>query len=218
MRVLFRGSSGRSGNGGNVITGGGGPGQPNEPNPRPGGMHSNVLGMLFFILSEFMLFGALIIAFLFGRLSRALWPPPGQPRLPIIATGFNSLFLLASGYTMLKAWQAIRSDDSEKCASWLLSTGILGSFFFVFQGYEWAGLIQFGLALQSNFFGALFYVVVGMHALHVFIAVIAIFIVYSRTKKYDYSSHRNAGVSMCAIFWWFVVCVWPFLYIFVYIF
>ena len=44
---------------------------------------SGVMGMLMFVMTEVMLFAGLISAFSIARSSAILWPPPGQPRLPL---------------------------------------------------------------------------------------------------------------------------------------
>ena len=46
---------------------------------------SGVLGMLIFVFTEMMLFGGLISAFTIIRSAAVVWPPPGQPRLPVRA-------------------------------------------------------------------------------------------------------------------------------------
>ena len=60
---------------------------------------NGVLGMAIFVVVEIMFFSGLISAYLISRASTlpVLWPPPNQPRLPVEATGANSVVLLASG-------------------------------------------------------------------------------------------------------------------------
>ena len=54
-----------------------------------------LLGMKVVIASEVVLFAALIVAYLALRAQAAAWPPPGQPRLPVMVTGVNTLVLAA---------------------------------------------------------------------------------------------------------------------------
>ena len=65
--------------------------------PRNQVASNGLLGMLLFVMAEAMLFAGMISAFTIVRSGALVWPPPGQPRLPIEATAFNTLVLLASG-------------------------------------------------------------------------------------------------------------------------
>ena len=58
--------------------------------------------MLIFIFTEAMLFAGLISAHTITRASSAVgWPPPGQPRLPVENTAVNTAALLLSGVALL---------------------------------------------------------------------------------------------------------------------
>ena len=146
-------------------------------------MSPDVFGMLMFIMSEVILFAVLIFAFAWARASQAEWPPPGQPRLPLEITGINTIVLMISGYTMYRAWQYIRQDRRQKLSQWLLGTTLLGAIFLIVQGIEWFRLISFGLTVTANVYGATFYVIIGMHALHVLIAVVMMLFVWRRSDR-----------------------------------
>ena len=64
-------------------------------------IESGVLGMLIFIFTELMLFAGFVSAFLIVKANAVggVWPPPGQPRLPIAQTLFNSDRIASSEYT-----------------------------------------------------------------------------------------------------------------------
>ena len=63
---------------------------------------SGVLGMFMFVAIEMMMFAGLISAFVIvkGAAVGGVWPPPGQPRLPVEDTAFNTAALLLSGATL----------------------------------------------------------------------------------------------------------------------
>ncbi|MBI3637382.1 MAG: hypothetical protein HY216_14410 [Candidatus Rokubacteria bacterium] len=67
-----------------------------------------VLATVFFIGAETMLFGGLVFGFWILRLAAPVWPPPLQPRLPILVTGLNTLVLLGSSAAVVAASRAIR--------------------------------------------------------------------------------------------------------------
>src|SRR5262249_8264463 len=91
---------------------------------------SAVMGMLIFVLTELMLFSGLISAFVIVRAGAMIWPPPGQPRLPLQATAFNTLVLLASGVALFLAQRRF-FRDREAARRPLLLAMLLGACFVV---------------------------------------------------------------------------------------
>ena len=176
---------------------------------------SGVLGMLLFLFTEAMLFGGLISAFLVLRAQAPVWPPAGQPRLPVAVTGGNTLVLLLSGWTMIRAVGALR-QGSAASVRWLQATAVLGLLFLAIQGTEWARLVGFGLTGKSSVYGATFYALVGIHGLHVMAAVIVLFVNLARTMRGFYSASAHDGLTLCRMYWIFVVAVWPILYLLLY--
>lgn len=177
------------------------------------------LAILMLLAAELMLFAGLIGAFLVFRVGSVTWPPPSQIeiRLPLRVTGLNTVVLLLSGYTMIQAFRAIRKDDRKELKGWLLVTASLGSVFLIVQGSEWVRLVGFGLTLSSGIYGALFYLLIGCHALHVAFAVIWLLVVFALAMRERFSAARHVGVELCAIYWIFVVGLWPILYALVYL-
>ena len=97
-------------------------------------------------------------------------------------------------------------------------TALLGGIFLVVQGYEWARLLQFGLTLSSGVYGATFYTLIGCHAAHVFGAVIWLLAVLFSAKRQRFSGQRHVAVQLCSMYWYFVVALWPVLFVAVYVY
>lgn len=174
---------------------------------------NGALGMLLFVMSEMMLFAGLISAFQIIKAAAVLWPPPGQPRLPVEATAFNSLVLLASAGFLYRAWRIFQRDRRAAERPLLIAIG-LGTFFVVFQGYEWVRLIGQGLTMTSSSMGSFFYLIVGLHALHVVVALGVL--VYTWRKLHDgWIAHNQLLAAQ--VLWYFVVALWPVLYAVVYL-
>ena len=70
-----------------------------------------VLGTIVFVVAEIMFFAALISAHTIARASamEGMWPPPGQPRLPVERTAINTAALLLSGVLLWMANRFMRS-------------------------------------------------------------------------------------------------------------
>lgn len=192
------------------------PGPSREPERRPL-IENAQLGMLVFLAAETMFFAGLIAAFLFLSLGAQVWPPPFQPRLPIEVTGVNSLFLFASSVTMARALRAIRRGDQTGLMRGLGQTALLGVIFLGVQGYEWVRLVRFGFTAASGAYGGTFYTLIGTHGLHVLAAVSVLLVVLVGAWRGHFSPRDHAAVRVSAMFWHYVVGLWPFLYTLVYL-
>jgi heme/copper-type cytochrome/quinol oxidase subunit 3 len=197
----------------------GGDDRPGDDDNRPKPPLSNArLGMLMFLGAETMFFAALIGAFLVFRVASQTWPPPIFPKLPVLITGVNTLFLLYSALTMQQAQKAVRRGLQGRGIHLLALTALLGMVFLAIQGYEWLRLLRFGLTLSSGVYGATFYTLIGAHALHVSAAVVWLLSAWWWTKRGGYNASRFVGLAMCGMYWYYVVGLWPVLYGLVYLY
>ena len=176
---------------------------------------NGVLGMLLFVFVEIMLFAGFISAFVIikSRAVGSVWPPPNQPRLPFQETAVNTSALLLSGIVLFIAHRLYQRGSRSIGALLAVST-LLGGVFVALQGAEWVALIQEGLTITSSTYGALFYTIIGAHALHAVSAIGVLLWAFMRLLR---DRLTKEAMSTVAIFWYFVVLVWPFLYFQVYL-
>jgi len=172
-------------------------------------LSNGLIGMLIFVVAEAMLFAGLISAFRIVRAAVPDWPPPGQPRLPAAETLANTALLLASGALLFQARQAYFRGRRDRARWPLLAALVLGGCFVIFQGREWLGLLSQGLTLTSSQLGSFFYLIVGLHGLH---AVAALGLLGWAGLALWRGSLRPSLLHAAELLWYFVVCVWPFLY------
>lgn len=178
-------------------------------------LSNSVLGVIVFIMAEMMFFFGLISAFMIAKANAVEWPPIDQPRLPVGATAFNTAVLLASGLTMYLTGRAFQREGfGEKTKMLFLLTLGLGTFFVVFQGFEWVRILGQGITLQSSTYGAFFYLIIGAHAVHAVGSIIAQVRLFLQFRK---RTLRLQGLRGGQAFWYFVVGVWPVLYVLVYL-
>ena len=128
--------------------------------------------MIIFVVAEIMFFAALMSAHTIARATvpGGVWPPAGQPRLPVERTAFNTAILLLSGVLLFVASRRAR-DGYEKALSYLAGAIATGIAFVLLQGVEWVALLREGLTMTSSAHGAFFYLIVGAHALHAVVAI-----------------------------------------------
>jgi heme/copper-type cytochrome/quinol oxidase subunit 3 len=174
-----------------------------------------VLGVSMFVMSEVMFFAGLISAHTIARTSALTdWPPPGQPRLPVQETLLNTAALLLSGVLLALAHRQLVRGSRGKVPLLVAASIALGAFFVAFQGHEWIDLIHQGLTLTTSTHSAFFYLIVGAHGLHAAAALIAMLYLYRRLRRGYVSPGLFGGT---AVFWYFVVLMWPILYVRVYL-
>jgi heme/copper-type cytochrome/quinol oxidase subunit 3 len=169
--------------------------------------------MVIFVIAEMMMFAGLMSAFSIVKAGALGWPPPGQPRLPIEATAFNTAVLLASGIFLYVANRVYASDRKLAKRPLFIAMG-LGAFFVAFQGYEWISLIRQGLTLTSSNHGSFFYLIVGMHGLH---AIAGLTVLGRAGLRLSRGVLAPSSFFAAQVFWYFVVGLWPVLYFMVYL-
>jgi cytochrome c oxidase subunit III len=174
---------------------------------------SAVIGTLIFVVTELMLFAGFLSAFTITRAAYIVWPPLGQPRLPVEATLINSAALLLSGVVLFFANRAFVREPAHAKKPLLVALA-LGLFFVLFQGVEWLSLLREGLTITSSNHGAFFYLIVGAHAAHAVVAILFLGIMFRRLMR---GTLQHSSFLAAQVFWYFVVGVWPVLYMRVYL-
>ncbi len=203
-------------------------------------------GMIWFIVSEVMFFGAFFGALFYVRIfsvpwlggddpatSRFLWDsvvlswPTAGPGLadldftPMGAWGLpavNTLILLTSGLTIAIAHHAIRLGQRTRVAVFLAATVVLGVIFLGIQVYEYGHAWQdLGLRLDTGIYGSIFYLLTGFHGLHVLVGVITLAVILGRVLAGHFTADNHFGFEAAAWYWHFVDVVWLGLFVFVYV-
>jgi len=117
---------------------------------------------------------------------------------------------------MSRAWKFI--NDQAKHVLYMILASILGILFLSIQGYEWIKLVNFGLTLQSSVYGGMFYLIIGTHAIHVAGGLLWLLTItyFSINGRLDSSRNESNKFKASALYWYFVVLLWPILYLLVY--
>jgi cytochrome c oxidase subunit III len=181
------------------------------------GVPAPLLGMLLFVSSELMFFGALFGAYFTLRARTATWPPAGTPELDAGLAAFFTLFLVASSATQHAAVTAARRGDRRATARLLAATIALGSLFLAGQGYEYASLAEDGFRVGSNVFATLFFTMTGFHGLHVFGGLCALLLVLANARRGDLPAADHGPIEAVSVYWHFVDVVWLFLFSLLYL-
>ncbi len=101
---------------------------------------------------------------------------------------------------------------------WWLLTIVLGAIFLAGTFREWRHLIyDEGLTIQTNLFGTTYYSLVGLHAFHVTVGLLALAIVLIFALRGDVTKQHAARVEVLSMYWHFVDVVWVVVFTVVYV-
>jgi cytochrome c oxidase subunit 3/cytochrome o ubiquinol oxidase subunit 3 len=177
--------------------------------------NKGVVGMTCLIIAESAIFTIFVIAYLYYLGKDLSGPTPRQVlELPIL----NSICLLSSSATITFALRSLRNDDSKRFRLWWLATIALGAYFLLGTGREWYHLIHDkGLTIQTNLFGTTFYSLVGLHASHVIVGLLALSIVMAFAIAGLVKKEQAERVHVLGLYWHFVDVVWIVVFTVVYI-
>ena len=185
------------------------------------GWSNEKFGIILFIASEAILFGALFANYFYNRAFSATWPPAdfGHPRVPAFPLVFVlTIILLSSGWTAHNAVSAIRRGSQMGMLGWLSLTIALGVLFLAGQGYEYFHLIaEQGITAASGIYATTFFSLTGLHGLHVLVGIVVLVAVYVRGLAGHFSPAHHFGLEGAVYYWHFVDLVWVLLYLAVYL-
>jgi len=174
-----------------------------------------VVGMTCLIIAESAIFTIFVVAYLYYLGKDLSGPTPRQVLdLPIL----NSICLLSSSATITFALRSLRKGDTKNFSFWWLVTILMGAYFLLGTGREWHHLIHDkGLTIQTNLFGTTFYSLVGLHASHVIIGLLALSIVMAFAITGALKREHAERVHVLGLYWHFVDVVWVVVFTVVYI-
>jgi len=173
------------------------------------------LGMLLFIISEVMLFGAFFTAYFFIRVVvGAPWFPFDGLELPVGIAGVNTAILISSSFTMHWALEGARNDNRNALRAGLLTTFLLGLTFLTIQINEY---VHIGFPISVNAETTIFYCLTGLHGAHVFIGLTLLSFANIRAFRGHFTSKEHRGVEVPGIYWHFVDVMWIVVYTTIYL-
>ena len=178
-------------------------------------VEAQFLGMLLFIISEVMLFGAFFTAYFFIRVvADDQWFPIDGKELPKVVAGINTAVLVSSSVTMHWALEGARRGNRRAMQVGLLSTAMLGLTFLSVQINEY---VHIGFAPSDNAQSTIFYGLTGLHGAHVFVGLTLLTFATTRAFRGHFSPKEHRGVEVPGIYWHFVDVMWIVVYSTVYL-
>ncbi len=170
------------------------------------------LGLWVFLASEILIFGSLIIAYVYVRVNSGSWPIATQTHNVLLGMT-NTIILLTSSLAMILALYSIREGNVKGLKIGLGSTFALGlAFLGIKLGFEWPALIRNGFTINSGLPASTYYVLTGLHAVHVAVGLVAVGYLMFRAFSGGFTSTKHVAVENIGLYWHFVDIVWMFLF------
>jgi len=185
------------------------------PANRSSRVEPQLLGMLLFIISEVMVFGAFFTAYFFIRVVNGdQWFPTRGHSLPVAVAFVNTCILVSSSFTLHWAEHGVKTNNRFALKAGILSTFLLGLTFLFVQINEY---VHIGFAPSDFAQASVFYGLTGLHGAHVFVGLTLLLMVVVRSWRGHYSVEEHRGVEVPGIYWHFVDVMWIFVYSTVYL-
>jgi cytochrome c oxidase subunit III len=175
------------------------------------------LGILLFIVSEVMLFGAFFASYFFIRVVANDGPwPPDPYELPVAVAGVNTAILISSSFTVHWALECARAGNRQGMKLGLAATWLLGATFLFIQLNEY---VHIGFSARDGAFGSIFYGLTGLHGAHVFVGLLLLTFANIRAWRGHFGPKMkdHLGVEVPGIYWHFVDIMWIIVFTTVYI-
>ncbi len=167
-------------------------------------------GVVVLIATEGMLFLALIATYFFLRASAPTWPLGGiePPELGWRAWTFTAI-LLGSSIPIFWADAAIKKGRRRAVGIGLMLSALMGAAFLVNTIFEFRDL-TFGW--DTNAYGSIYYVIVGLHATHVAVGLMISAVVQVKLWTGLVDEEHHTSVEVFSLYWHFVDAVWILVY------
>jgi len=159
--------------------------------------------------SELMFFSGLFAAYFTIRAhATAPWPLLGGEKLDYIQAGIFSVVLLVSSPTFqLGVWAQERGEKS-KARAWIVTSFVLGAGFLANTLYEWHDFASHGHGPSLNAYWSLFFVMTGIHGLHVLLGLVAMVFLMGRIKGPVGDPGETNVFQAVGYYWHFVDFMW----------
>lgn len=180
------------------------------------------MGMWLFLFTELILFGGLFIMYMVYRVEYTEAFHLAAKELNLGLGTLNTMILLTSSLTMVLSIVAIQRGSKKLSIFYLIFTIALAMGFMVIKAFEWGAKFSHGLypggealANLSNgeviFFG-LYFVMTGLHALHVLIGVVILLFMLVFLIKDKITQDNNIKLEAGGLYWHLVDLIWIFLF------
>jgi cytochrome c oxidase subunit 3 len=167
------------------------------------------VGVMIWLGSELMFFSGLFAAYFTIRAnSHVPWPPLDGKHLDYIQAGIFSVILLVSSPTFQFGVWAEERGERRKARRWIVTSFILGAGFLANTLYEWHDFASSHHGPSLNAYWSLFFIMTGIHGLHVALGLVAMIFLLGRMKGQEGDPGETNVFQAVGYYWHFVDFMW----------
>lgn len=180
------------------------------------------MGMWLFLFTELLLFGGMFILYASYRFMYPDAFKVAAMRLDTLIGAVNTILLLTSSLTVVIAIIALRKNQKTFSIYMLLFTVVAGGAFLVNKYFEWGAKFHHGIYPKGpamadmsdgeNVFFGLYYVMTGLHALHIIVGLVFILFMVYFIMKDKQTADNNQRLENAGLYWHLVDIIWIFLF------
>ncbi len=180
------------------------------------------IGMWLFLYSEIILFGGLFVLYSVYFYDYPEFFAKGGKELNRIIGSLNTVALLVSSFTVAASITAIQQEKRRQAIGFLAFSICCGVIFLVNKYFEWGAKIHHDIYPNSatlqdgepglNIFFGLYYVITGLHGLHVIIGMVLLTINLVLVVRGRITASRYAMLENSGLYWHLVDLIWIFVF------
>ena len=170
------------------------------------------LGIWAFLATEVLLFGGLFTAYTVLRVGDPHMFHIEYLKLNRLFGAINTVVLVTSSLTVALGIAAIREGKTGTLKRCLLLTILLAAAFLGIKYAEYAEHFTRGELPRTNNFFSLYYMMTGLHAIHVFAGMAALATMFVMASRGKFSAKEHTSVEITGLYWHFVDLVWIYLF------
>lgn len=165
------------------------------------------MAMWWFLASEIGIFGGLVTVFVLYKVNHPEWSEQAGHMVQW-AGALNTFVLLASSFAVVKAHLAAHDGEFQKAAKLLFATVGMGFIFLAIKTYEYLHEFAEGFTPVTDLYWSFYFLMTGLHALHVVAGMVAMVVVALDIKK----GNHGQRAEYVGMYWHLVDIVWIFLF------
>jgi len=170
------------------------------------------LGMWVFLVTEALLFGGLFMTYTVYRLKYPEMFMEQHLKLNVVLGTLNTIVLITSSLSVAAGIAALKRGRQALTKLCLSLTILLGAVFLTIKYFEWSADFHEGLYPSTNIFFSLYFMMTGLHGLHVVGGMSVLAVMLFLTMKGSINVDRSTPLEVAGIYWHFVDIVWIYLY------
>jgi len=170
------------------------------------------MGIWVFLATEVLLFGGLFMSYTVFRVKYPELFHSEHLKLNRVLGAVNTVVLISSSAFVAVGVEAIKRGRVRLLRVCLFMTTLLAGVFLVIKYFEWTADFAEGLYPGTNIFFSLYFMLTGLHGLHVLAGMSALVVMFVLTGRGRFSASYHTPVEVVGIYWHFVDLVWIYLF------